>query len=128
GGWKPVRGRVLAETKIVATPAEAVADVPDGATVFIGGFAGGGTPNNLVAALVAQGARDLTLVATSYAQTWPLIEAGRVRRLISSFPAPWDRPKRAHIIGLHQRGEIEIELVPQGTLAERLRAGGAGIP
>lgn len=114
--------------KVVGSLAEAVRDVPDGATILIGGFAGAGYPLELVDAIVQQGARDLTIIAnhagrgdTDYAA---LILQHRVRRVVCSFPwAPgsWAFQK------VYEAGEVELELVPQGTLAERLRAGGAGL-
>jgi 3-oxoadipate CoA-transferase alpha subunit len=114
--------------KFVGSVAEAVSGISDGAVVLVGGFGGGGTPNNLVEALVAQGARDLTVVASGFGQVWPLIEAGQVRRFISSFPLPWEPDKRRVFLERHGAGELAIEIVPQGTLVERIRAGGAGIP
>ena len=114
--------------KIVGSLAEAVRDVPNGATILLGGFAGAGYPMELIDALVAQGARDLTMVAnhagrgdTDYAA---LILQKRVKRVVCSFPGPqgsWVFQK------MYEAGEVELELVPQGTLAERLRAGGAGL-
>lgn len=114
--------------KRVATTQAAVAGIADGAVVLVGGFGGGGTPNNLVTALVAEGARELTVVASGFGQVWPLIEARQVRRFISSFPLPWEPPKRRLFEEMHAAGEIELEIVPQGTLVERIRAGGMGIP
>jgi len=114
--------------KVVGSLAEAVRDVPDGATILIGGFAGAGYPVELVDALLQQGARDLTIVAnhagrgdTDYAA---LILQRRVKRVVCSFPgAPgsWAFQK------VYAAGEVELELVPQGTLAERLRVAGAGL-
>lgn len=114
--------------KEVAGLAEAVADVPDGATLMIGGFGTAGLPNELTEALIAQGARDLTVVnnnagngATGLAA---LLAAGRVRKIICSFPRQADSH---HFDRLYRSGELELELVPQGNLAERIRAAGAGI-
>jgi 3-oxoadipate CoA-transferase, alpha subunit len=114
--------------KIVATPAAALADVPDGATVMIGGFGTAGLPDELVEALIAQGAKDLTLVNNNAgngdAGLAALLAAGRVRRIICSFPRQVDS---WHFDRLYREGRIELELVPQGNLAERIRAAGAGI-
>jgi len=117
--------------KRVSTAAEAVADVADGATVFISGFGGAGFPNVLIRALRDRGANDLTLVVNSathrYSLTHELIAAGLVRKVICTAarghdkePSPFER--------LWVAGKIELECVPQGTFAERIRAGGAGIP
>ena len=112
-----------------ASVAEAVADIPDGATVMIGGFGEAGSPIELIHALIDQGARDLTVVnnntGSGHVGLAALIENGRVAKMICSFP----RTANSTVFpDLYQRGEIELELVPQGTLAERIRAGGAGIP
>jgi 3-oxoacid CoA-transferase A subunit len=127
------------ENKVVASFDEAVADIPDGATILLGGF-GPGTPWNLIAALYRQGARDLTLVCNSASggsaaqgrddliAHATLIEAGRVRKVIASFTAATHPSRKAPLELMHEEGRIEAELVPQGTLAERIRAGGAGIP
>ena len=117
--------------KRAADAAQALADVADGATVFISGFGGAGFPNVLIQALRDRGPRDLTLVVNSathrYSYTHELIEAGLVRKVIctaarghSKEPSPFER--------LWTDGKIELECVPQGTFAERIRAGGAGIP
>jgi 3-oxoadipate CoA-transferase, alpha subunit len=117
--------------KRVASAAEALADVADGATVFISGFGGAGFPNLLIRALRDRGARNLTLVVNSathrYSYTHELIEAGLVRKVVctaarghSKEPSAFER--------LWMKGEIELECVPQGTFTERIRAGGAGIP
>ncbi len=115
--------------KIVPSVAEAVADVFDGATVLISGFGEAGSPIELIHALVDQGARELTIVSNNtgsgHVGLASLIEQGRVRKMICSFP------KTANSVvfpELYERGEIELELVPQGTMAERIRCGGAGIP
>ncbi len=115
--------------KIVPSAAEAVADVFDGATVLISGFGEAGSPIELIHALVDQGARELTIVSNNtgsgHVGLASLIEQGRVRKMICSFP------KTANSVvfpELYERGEIELELVPQGTMAERIRCGGAGIP
>lgn len=114
--------------KIYATPADALADVPDGATVMIGGFGTAGLPNELTDALLAQGARELTIVNNNAGNgdtgLAALLAAGRVRKIICSFPRQADSH---HFDRLYRAGRIELELVPQGNLAERIRAAGAGI-
>jgi 3-oxoadipate CoA-transferase alpha subunit len=114
--------------KIVSTPAEAIADIRDGATVMIGGFGTAGMPSELIDALIAQGARDLTIVNNNAGNgeigLAALLKNGRVRKIICSFPRQTD----SHIFdALYRSGKIELELVPQGNLAERIRAAGAGI-
>jgi 3-oxoadipate CoA-transferase alpha subunit len=114
--------------KQVASLADAVADVADGATVMIGGFGTAGLPNELVGALLEQGATDLTIVNNNAGNgdtgLAALIGARRVRKIICSFPRQADSH---HFDRLYRAGEIELELVPQGNLAERIRAAGAGI-
>jgi 3-oxoadipate CoA-transferase alpha subunit len=114
--------------KEVASLREAVADVPDGATVMIGGFGTAGLPNELVGALLEQGAKDLTVVNNNAGNgdtgLAALIAAKRVRRIVCSFPRQADSH---HFDRLYRAGELELELVPQGNLAERIRAAGAGI-
>ena len=114
--------------KLVCTPAEALADVRDGATVMIGGFGTAGLPNELVEALLDQGARELTVVNNNAGNgdtgLAALIGAGRVRKIICSFPRQADS---WHFDRAYRAGTIELELVPQGNLAERIRAAGAGI-
>lgn len=114
--------------KICASPAAALVDVPDGATVMIGGFGTAGLPDELVAALIDQGARDLVIVNNNAGNgdtgLAALLAAGRVRKIICSFPRQADSH---HFDGLYRSGRIELELVPQGNLAERIRAAGAGI-
>jgi len=114
--------------KEVASLSAAVADVPDGATVMVGGFGTAGLPNELVGALLGQGARDLTIVNNNAGNgdtgLAALLAAGRVRKIICSFPRQADSH---HFDGLYRAGRIELELVPQGNLAERIRAAGAGI-
>ncbi len=109
--------------------ADAMAGIPDGATVLIGGFGAVGQPNALVEGLIEQGARDLVCVAnnagTGHTGLARLMELGRVRRIICTFP----RSVGSVVFEeLYSAGKIELEIVPQGTLAERLRAAGAGIP
>ena len=114
--------------KIVEDCVTALADVPDRATVMIGGFGTAGLPNELVEALLAQGARELTIVNNNAGNgdtgLAALLAARRVRKIICSFPRQADSH---HFDGLYRRGEVELELVPQGNLAERIRAAGAGI-
>jgi 3-oxoadipate CoA-transferase alpha subunit len=115
--------------KEVASPADAVADIHDGATVMIGGFGEAGSPIELVHALIDQGAENLTVVNNNTGSgevgLAALIKAERVSKMICSFP----RTANSTVFpDLYRRGKIELELVPQGTLAERIRAGGAGIP
>jgi 3-oxoadipate CoA-transferase alpha subunit len=114
--------------KIVHSVAAAVADIRDGATVMIGGFGTAGMPVELIDALIAQGARDLTVVnnnaGNADAGVAALLKTGRVRKIICSFPRQTDSWV---FDALYRAGEIELELVPQGNLAERIRAAGAGI-
>ena len=114
--------------KTFRTAADALADVRDGAIVMVGGFGTAGQPNELLDALVAQGARELTIVCNNAgngdAGLAALLAAGRVRRIICSFPRQADS---WHFDRLYREGRIELELVPQGNLAERIRAAGAGI-
>ena len=114
--------------KIFPTLEAAVADVADGATVMIGGFGTAGLPNELTEALLAQGARELTVVNNNAGNgdsgLAALLAAGRVRKIICSFPRQVDSH---HFDRLYRAGRIELELVPQGNLAERIRAAGAGI-
>jgi 3-oxoadipate CoA-transferase alpha subunit len=114
--------------KIVATVQDAVAGIQDGSTVLVGGFGGAGQPLALVDALIEQGARELTIVNNNAGNgevgLAALLKAGRVRKIICSFPRQAD----SYVFdGLYRSGKLELELVPQGTLAERVRAGGAGI-
>jgi 3-oxoadipate CoA-transferase alpha subunit len=114
--------------KIVASAEAALADVPDGATVMIHGFGNAGMPAELIDALIAQGARDLTIVNNNAGNAdtglAALIKAKRVRKILCSFPRQTDS---WHFDEQYRAGAIELELVPQGTLAERIRAAGAGI-
>ena len=106
----------------------AVADIHDGATVMIGGFGNAGMPSALIDALIAQGARELTIVNNNAGNgetgLAALLKAKRVRKIICSFPRQADSQ---HFDALYRAGEIELELTPQGNLAERIRAAGAGI-
>lgn len=115
--------------KTIQTAAEAVAAIPDGATVMIGGFGGSGAPIELIHALIDQGAKHLTVVnnnaGNGHVGLAALIEQGQVDKLICSFPRSADP---SVFVEAYKAGKIELEIVPQGTLAERIRAGGAGIP
>ena len=114
--------------KIVRSAEAAVADIHDGATVLIGGFGTAGMPSELIDALIAQGARDLTIVNNNAGNgdtgLAALLKTKRVRKVVCSFPRQTD----SHVFdALYRAGEIELELVPQGNLAERIRAAGSGI-
>ncbi len=114
--------------KIAPSLQAAVADIHDGATVMIGGFGNAGMPSALIDALIAQGARELTIVNNNAGNgdtgLAALLAAKRVRKIICSFPRQADSH---HFDALYHAGEIELELTPQGNLAERIRAAGAGI-
>jgi len=114
--------------KTVASVADAVADVHDGATVMIGGFGTAGMPAELIDALIGQGARELTIVSNNAGNgdtgLAALLKAGRVRKIVCSFPRQTDSWV---FDGLYRSGQVDLELVPQGNLAERIRAAGAGI-
>jgi 3-oxoadipate CoA-transferase, alpha subunit len=115
--------------KIVSTAKDAVSGIFDGAAVMIGGFGEAGSPVELIHALIDQGAKNLTIVSNNagsgHVGLAALIENRQVKKIICSFP----RTAISVVFPeLYKKGEIELELVPQGTLAERIRAGGAGIP
>jgi len=114
--------------KFFASAEAALADIPNGATILIGGFGGAGQAVALIDALIAQGARDLTIVNNNAGNgdtgLAALIAAKRVRKILCSFPRQADSH---HFDRAYRAGEVELELVPQGTLAERIRAAGAGI-
>jgi 3-oxoadipate CoA-transferase alpha subunit len=114
--------------KVVASVEEAVSGIADGSTILIGGFGTAGMPFHLVDALITQGARDLTIVSNNAGNgetgLAALLKARRVRKIICSFPRQTDSWV---FDGLYRAGEIELEVVPQGNLAERMRAAGAGI-
>ena len=114
--------------KIYLGPDAAVAGISDGATIMIGGFGNAGMPRELIDAVITQGATDLTIVNNNAGNgdtgLAALLAAGRVRKIICSFPRQTD----SHVFdGLYRSGNIELELTPQGNLAERIRAAGAGI-
>ena len=114
--------------KTVSTLAQAVADIADGATVMIGGFGSAGQPAELIDALIEQGARELTIINNNAGNgefgLAALLKARRVRKIVCSFPRQADSQV---FDALYRAGEIELELTPQGNLAERIRAAGAGI-
>jgi 3-oxoadipate CoA-transferase, alpha subunit len=115
-------------SKISPSVEAALDGIPDGATVMIGGFGGAGQPAELIDGLIAQGARELTIVNNNAGNgetgLAALLKAGRVRKIICSFPRQVDSQV---FDGLYRAGKLELELVPQGNLAERIRAAGAGI-
>ena len=111
------------------TVASTVADISDGAVVMVGGFGEAGSPTELIHALIDQGAKDLTIINNNTGNgevgLAALIGNGQVRKMICSYP----RSSHSKVFPeLYRAGRIELEIVPQGTLAERIRAGGAGIP
>lgn len=113
--------------KVVASCAEAVKDIPSGASIAVGGFGLNGIPHNLIQALLEQGATDLVTVSNNCGvDAWGLgvlLDAKRIKRTTGSYVGENKEFERQYL-----HGELEVELVPQGTLAERLRAGGCGIP
>ncbi|WP_179403707.1 3-oxoacid CoA-transferase subunit A [Burkholderia guangdongensis] len=114
--------------KIAPTPSDALADVQDGSTVLVSGFGTAGIPHELIVGLLDQGAKDLTIVCNNAGNgeygVAALLKAGRVRKVMCSFPRQVD----SHVFDeLYRSGKIELELVPQGNLAERIRAAGAGL-
>jgi 3-oxoadipate CoA-transferase alpha subunit len=118
----------VSRTVICDTAAEAMSGVGDGATVLVGGFGMAGMPTTLIDALIEQGAGDLTIVSNNAGNgdtgLAALLAAGRVRRVICSFP----RQSDSYVFdGLYRKGRVALEVVPQGNLAERMRAAGAGI-
>ncbi|SFC19035.1 3-oxoadipate CoA-transferase, alpha subunit [Nocardioides terrae] len=118
----------MGRTRILETADEAVAGIEDGSTVLVGGFGLAGMPFDLIDALIRQGAKDLTIVSNNAGNgevgLAALLQAGRVRRVLCSFP----RQSDSYVFDeLYRSGRIELEVVPQGNLAERMRAAGAGI-
>src|SRR5512142_3566489 len=112
--------------KLVASSDAAVADIPDGATIMVSGFGLCGNPENLIAALHRKGAKNLTLISNNCGTTdlglGILLKARQIRKIVASYVGENKEFERQYL-----SGELEVELVPQGTLAERIRAGGAGI-
>jgi len=125
----PISQEDLDMVKTVTTPSEVIQQIPDGATVMIGGFGGSGAPIELIHALIDHGAKHLTVVnnnaGNGHVGLAALIEQGRVDKLICSFPRSADP---SVFVAAYRANKIALEIVPQGTLAERIRAGGAGIP
>lgn len=127
---------MAAKSKEVASFRDAVADIPDGSTIAFGGFAMPGTPFNLIKALLEHGAKRLTLVANSTGGAQQprmpdigmLVENGQVAKVICAFTAATRPTDPIPFTKYYEAGEVDAELVPQGTLAERMRAAGAGIP
>lgn len=133
----------MAINKVFSCPDDAVADIFDGATVMIGGFGSfGGLPVNLIAALANQGAKNLTIIANAggvsfeltkrikpegYQDIGILFEKGQVKKFIGSMPALGGMPPTAPLERLYNEGKMLIEMVPQGTLAERIRSGAGGL-
>ncbi|WP_329089665.1 3-oxoacid CoA-transferase subunit A [Actinomadura citrea] len=118
----------MSRTEILGSVDEAVRGIEDGSTVLVGGFGFAGMPFDLVDGLIRQGAKDLTIVSNNAGNgdvgLAALLKTGRVRKVVCSFP----RQSDSHVFdGLYRAGEIELEVVPQGSLAERMRAAGAGI-
>jgi 3-oxoadipate CoA-transferase alpha subunit len=118
----------VSRTLLVETVDEAVAGIEDGSTILVGGFGLAGMPFDLIDALIRQGAKDLTIVSNNAGNgevgLAALLKAGRVRRILCSFP----RQSDSYVFDeLYRAGRIELEVVPQGNLAERMRAAGAGI-
>ena len=115
--------------KIVQSMAEAMADIEDGSTVLLAGLGSVGQPNALIEGLIEQGAKDLTVAANNagsgHVGLARLMELGRVRKIVCSFPRSSDP---VVFETLYRAGKIELEIVPQGTIAERMRAAGAGVP
>ena len=115
---------------VCETPDEALDGIEDGATVMVGGFVSAGSPSNLILALKRRGTRDLTAIANNIGlgdKLDELCEERQLRRMIASFAIRASGGRRSRFEEQYHAGEVELELVPQGTLAERIRAGGAGI-
>jgi 3-oxoadipate CoA-transferase, alpha subunit len=119
---------MIPKDKVFATVDAAVADIPDGATIMFGGFGGAGFPNNLIQALARQGARNLKVISnncgTGDGELGVLFKTHQIRSVIAAFPGPGAK----YFQEQYDAGEVELELVPQGILCERMRAFGAGIP
>ena len=118
----------MSRARVLETADEAVAGIEDGSTVLVGGFGLAGMPFDLIDALVRQGAKELTIVSNNAGNgevgLAALLQAGRVRKMVCSFPRQVD----SYVFdGLYRAGKVELEVVPQGNLAERMRAAGAGI-
>ena len=115
--------------KLCASPAEAVTDIPDSAVIMLGGFIEAGVPTHLIAALCAKGPRRLTIISNNaFGDALdPLIGARQVSKVIASFAVPGSAQRMTPFEWRYRAGEVELELIPQGTLVERIRAAGAGI-
>lgn len=116
--------------KVFASPAAAVADVGDNAVLMVGGFVAAGSPAHLIAAVRERGPRNLTIISNNcgFGDTLDtLVEKRLVGKLVASFPVHGSAERVTHFERRYRAGEVELELVPQGTLAERIRAGGAGV-
>ncbi len=121
------------KNKIYATFEDSVADIPDGSTVMVPGFGGVGIPRNLLEALSRQGAKELTVISNSHGvlddqvDVGTLVETGQVRKMICAFTAPTHPSRITPFVQKYNDGEVDAELLPQGTLAERIRAAASGI-
>jgi 3-oxoadipate CoA-transferase alpha subunit len=113
----------MSRVEVFENPVDAVSDIADGSTVLCGGFGGAGYPSNLIQALAARRVRELTVVANNAGHA-PLFEYGGVRKVVCSYPLG---PTSKAFLEVLEKGEAELELEPQGTLVERIRAGGAGL-
>jgi 3-oxoacid CoA-transferase subunit A len=117
--------------KLYASARDAIADIPDGATIMFGGFASAGTPTNLILALCEQGTSGIIAIANNIGlgdKLDQLCEKRQLKKLIASFAIRASARQQSRFEAQYAAGEVEMEVVPQGTLAERIRAGGAGIP
>ena len=115
---------------VYTTPDEALFDLDDGASVMVGGFVSGGSPSNLILALQRRGARELTAIANNIGlgdKLDVLAESRQLAKVIATFAIRASGARQSHFERQYHRGEVELELVPQGTLAERIRSGGAGL-
>jgi 3-oxoacid CoA-transferase subunit A len=118
-------------SKVYESPSAAIHDVFDGATIMFGGFVSAGSPTNLILALYEKGSRELTGIANNIGlgdKLDMLCEKRQLKKMIASFAIRASAKRQSLFERLYSEGAIELELVPQGTLAERIRAGGAGIP
>jgi len=116
---------------VYATPDEALEGIPDGISLMIGGFVTAGSPGNLLEALLRRGTRGITAITNNVNPDTTLdamCEAGQVEGVIATFAIRASGAKKSHFEGLYRAGKVSLEMVPQGTFAERIRAGGAGIP
>lgn len=117
--------------QVYATPGEALEGIEDGITLMSGGFVTAGLPGNLLTALLERGTRDITVISNSVNKGSVLDDlcgAGRVRKVIATFAIRASASQASNFEALYREGKVELEMVPQGTFAERMRAAGAGIP